>query len=70
MVKDQVYIRSLTKPQKQILQDIAVDNNLNTGKTAVLFALEAYPDLLNEIARLNRIITYKQNKIERLQEKE
>jgi len=67
MVKEQVYIRKLSADEKKALQAIMDETGLKTAKAAMLHALTAYQDKLTEVARLNRIIEYKQKKIERLQ---
>jgi endonuclease III len=67
MVKEQVYIRKLSHADKAALQSIIDATGLPTAKSALLYALHACADDKNEIARLNRIIEYKQKKIERLQ---
>ncbi|MFL9844712.1 hypothetical protein [Flavobacterium rhizosphaerae] len=66
MIKNQAYIRKFTPRQKALLEEIATAENIKSAKDVFLFLLEAYPDMKNEIARLNRIIQYKQKKIDTL----
>lgn len=69
MIKSSTYIRSFTPVQKKQLEKISEDEKLKTTPEILFFALENYFEQKKEIARLNRIIQFKQNKYEKLNEK-
>lgn len=66
MIKNQIYIRKLTPDQKRQLEEIAAEKKLKNGTDVFFHILERYKEQKLEIERLNRIIQYKQNKINRL----
>lgn len=66
MIKKSTYIRSFTPKQLKQMQKIQDNEMINTVAGILLFALDKYEDHRNEILRLNRIIEYKQRKIENL----
>ena len=66
MIKNSTYIRQFTPEQRTQLEAVQAEQNLNTVPDILFFALEKYLEQKHEIDRLNRIIIYKQNKIERL----
>jgi len=68
MIGKMVYIRGLTPLQRKLMQDIADAEALPTGTAVLLFVLEKYNDKRNEVARLNRFLEMKNNKIEALRE--
>lgn len=68
MIKASVYIRSFTAKQRKQLESVGELEKLKTVPKILFFALDKYFDQQKEIARLNRIIAYKQKKIEKLQE--
>lgn len=68
MIKNSTYVRSFTALQKKQLEQVAEEQDLKNANDVLLFTLDRYADQQKEIARLNRIIEYKQKKIESLQE--
>lgn len=64
-IKNSVHIRKLTKAEKAVLQSVSDANNIATAAGCVQYMMAQWADKDNEIARLNRIIAYKQRKIER-----
>lgn len=66
MIKKSTYIRSFTPKQLKQMQKIQDNEMINTVAGILLFTLDKYEDQRNEILRLNRIIEYKQRKIETL----
>lgn len=66
MIKNSTYIRGFTSVQRKQMEIIEKKENLNTVPDILFFALENYLELKTEVDRLNRIIQYKQNKIEKL----
>lgn len=52
--------------QKQQLEEIAETENLKNANDVFLFTLNQHQEQKQEIARLKRIIEYKQNKIDQL----
>lgn len=66
-IKSSVHIRKLTQAEKAVLQSVGDAKGIATAAGCVQYILAEWPDKLNEIDRLNRIIAYKQRKIERLQ---
>lgn len=68
MIKSQIYIRKITPKQKKQLEAISVEQNLKNGTDVFFHILEKYFEQKSDIARLNRIIEYKQKKINRLTE--
>lgn len=67
MIGKSSYIRSFTKAQREQLLIIHQDSKMKTVTEILLFALDQYLEQKKEIERLNRIIQYKQNKINNLQ---
>lgn len=67
MIGKSTYIRSFTPLQRQQLEAIAKEQNLNTVPDIFFFVLEKYFEHKGDKARLERIIAYKQRKIERLE---
>ncbi|WP_417365588.1 hypothetical protein [Flavobacterium beibuense] len=68
MIKNSTYIRSFTPKQRKQLEKVAEEQKIKTVPDILFFTLDQYLEQRNEIERLKRIITYKQNKIERLQQ--
>lgn len=68
MIKKSTYIRKFTAKQIKQLEAIQKEKKIKTIPKILLFALEQYHEQITDIARLNRIIQLKQNKIERLTE--
>lgn len=66
MIKKSTYIREFTERQRVQLEKVGQLQNLKTAPEILFFALENYLDQKNEIDRLNRIIEYKQKKINSL----
>lgn len=69
MIKKSTYIRNFTPLQRKQLQAVQLEQNIKTVPEILFFALEKYIDQTKEIARLNRIIEYKQKKIDNLNSK-
>lgn len=67
MIKKSTYIRGFTQKQRQQLEQIQIEQKIKTVPEILFFTLDNYIEQKKEIERLNRIIQYKQNKIERLQ---
>lgn len=67
MIKNSTYIRSFTKQQRSNLEKVQTAKGFKTVPEILFFALDKYLDQQTEIERLKRIIQYKQNKIERLE---
>lgn len=67
MIKKSTYIRNFSPGQFTLLEALSKEENLKTAPEVLFFALENYLDQKKEIQRLNRIIQYKQNKIEKLE---
>ncbi|MUV03185.1 hypothetical protein GN157_05630 [Flavobacterium rakeshii] len=68
MIKKSTYIRSFTPAQRRQLEKIAAEENIKTVTGILFFTLEQYGEQKSEIERLKRIISYKQKKIEKLQQ--
>ena len=66
MIKNQIYIRKIPPEQKKQLEAISAEQNLKNGTDVFFHILEKYFEQKSEITRLNRIIGYKQRKINRL----
>lgn len=64
MIKNSTYIREFTTKQKNQLQIIQDTEKIKTVPEILFFSLEKYLEQKKEIERLNRIIEYKQRKIE------
>lgn len=67
MIKSSTYIRSFTQQQRRNLEKLQQQKGFKTVPEILFFALDKYLEQDAEIERLKRIIQYKQNKIERLQ---
>lgn len=67
MIKSSTYIRSFTQQQRRNLQKLQQQKGFKTVPEILFFALDKYLEQDTEIERLKRIIQYKQNKIERLE---
>jgi|GEM_PF-2704781 len=63
MIKNSTHIRKFTPKQRQLLELVAEAKKLKTVPDILFFALENYIEQEKEIARLKRIIEYKQKKI-------
>ena len=70
MIKKSTYIRSFTPRQRQQLEAVAKEQKIKTAPEILFFTLESYQEQKQEIERLKRIIQYKQNKIDKLTNKE
>lgn len=68
MIKNSTYIRRFTDAQRNQLTTVATEQKLKTVPDILFFTLEKYLEQKLEIARLHRIIQYKQKKMERLQQ--
>lgn len=66
MIKNQVYIRKLSPEQKKQLETIAAEEGLKNGTDVFLHILGRYTEMQQELARKDRIINYKQKKINQL----
>jgi hypothetical protein len=66
MIKKSTYIRKFTTKQRKQLELVAQNEDLKTVPEILFFALDKYLEQTADIARLNRIIQLKQNKIEKL----
>ena len=66
MIKNSTYIRNLTAKQRKQLETVAAAQNLKTVPKILFHTLDQFLEQEKEIARLNRIIQYKQNKIDKL----
>ena len=69
MIKNSTYIRNLTAKQRKQLETVAAAQNLKTVPKILFYTLDQFLEQQKEIARLNRIIQYKQNKIDKLTDK-
>lgn len=67
MIKSSTYIRSFTQQQRRNLEKLQQQEGFKTVPEILFFALDKYLEQDAEIERLKRIIQYKQNKIERLE---
>lgn len=67
MIKNSTYIRGFTPEQRKNLEKVQAETGFKTVPEILFFALDKYLDQTAEIARLKRIIEYKQKKIERLE---
>lgn len=67
MIKKSTHIRRLTDKQEKLLKIVGTDQKIKSVPKILFFALENYIEQTKEIERLKRIIQYKQNKIERLE---
>lgn len=68
MIKKTAVIRKFTKKQLQQMELIQEQQKIKTVPKILFFALEQYHELQKDKARLERLIAYKQNKIEKLQD--
>ncbi|MEN2415522.1 hypothetical protein [Flavobacterium mesophilum] len=66
MIKKSTYIRGFTKKQREQLEKVQQEEKIKTVPEILFFALDSHLEQKKEIERLNRIIEYKQRKIERL----
>ena len=66
MIKKSTYIRTFTAKQRLQMEKIEQAEKLKTVPDILFFALDQYHEMQKDIVRLNRIIEYKQNKIETL----
>lgn len=66
MIKQSTYIRKFSTAQRKQLESVAVEQGLKTVPEILFFTLENYIEQRKEIERLKRIIQYKQNKIDNL----
>lgn len=67
MIKNSTYIRGFTLTQRKQLEIVQEQQKIKTVPEILFFALDNYLEQQKEIDRLKRIIQYKQNKIERLE---
>lgn len=68
MIKVCTYIRNFTQEQRKLLERVSAEQKIKTVSKILFFTLEKYFEQKSEIERLNRIIAYKQKKIEKLEE--
>ena len=66
MIKNSTYIRNLTAKQRKQLETVAAAQKLKTVPKILFYTLDQFLEQEKEISRLNRIIQYKQNKIDKL----
>lgn len=66
MIKKSTYIRSFTPLQRKQLEKVQQEQNIKTVPEILFFTLDNYIEQRMEIDRLNRLILYKQNKIDNL----
>lgn len=66
MIKNSTYIRNFTPKQRSQLETVAESKKLKTVPEILFYSLDKYLDQEKEIARLNRLLEYKQKKIEKL----
>lgn len=69
MIKNSTYIRKFTAKQRQQMEAVALEQQIKTAPEILFFALDKYIEQKQEIARLNRLIQYKQKKIDNLKSK-
>lgn len=69
MIKKSTYIRGFTPKQRQQLEQVQAEQKIKTVPEILFFTLDQYQELKKDNERLQRIIQYKQNKIERLENK-
>lgn len=69
MIKNSTYIRKFTAKQRKQMEAVALEQKIKTAPEILFFALDNYIEQKKEIARLNRLIQYKQNKIDNLKSK-
>lgn len=67
MIGNSTYIRSFTPLQRQQLETVAKEHGLKTVPEILFFALSGFLEQKGDKARFERIIAYKQRKIERLE---
>lgn len=67
MIKSSCYIREFSEKEKKQLENISNITGLKTAKEVFLYCLDSQSDHENTIARLNRLLEYKQKKINQLQ---
>lgn len=66
MIKKSTYIRTFSEKHIRQMQAIQDKEKIKTVPEILFFALDRYTEQLKDIERLNRIIEYKQNKINSL----
>jgi hypothetical protein len=66
MIKKSTYIRSFTPKQRKQLEQVQAEQKIKTVPEILFFTLDNYLEQKKEIGRLNRIIEYKQKKIDKL----
>ena len=69
MIKKSTYIRGFTQKQREQLEKVQQEQKIKTVPEILFFTLDSYTEQKKEIERLNRIIQYKQKKIEQLNPK-
>jgi len=67
MIKNSTYIRGFSSQQRKNLEKAQGLTGFKTVPEILFFALDRYLEQETEIERLKRIVQYKQNKIERLE---
>lgn len=67
MIKKSTHIRDFTPKQREQLKAVGTEQKIKTVSKILFFTLENYIEQKKEIDRLKRLIQYKQNKIERLE---
>ncbi len=70
MIKKSTYIRSFTEKQRKQLEIVALEQGFKAVPEILFFTLDSHIEQRKEIERLKRLIQYKQNKIERLENNE
>lgn len=66
MIKKSTYIRGFTQKQRKQLEQVQQEQKIKTVPEILFFTLDKYLDQQKDIERLNRIIEYKQKKIDQL----
>lgn len=66
MIKNSAYIRDFSPETKALLEQLSAELKMKNASDIFLYALEQFRDNKNEIARLKRLIEYKQKKINAL----
>lgn len=65
-IKNSVHIRELSAAEKALLQNLSAETGITTAVALLQYMMAHWADKQNEIARLNRLLAYKQKKIEAL----
>jgi len=66
MIKNSAYIREFSPETKALLEQLSAELKMKNASDILLHCLKHFVDNRNEIARLKRLIEYKQKKINAL----